>query len=679
MAGKKASIQATTTTNKPQSHLRYICSSLVVLLAAFYIARSADVASITRLNIFELYGQSILNQLSSNGSSNTPDFEPISVLEPRPCVLTFSAIGPLQHVRTAVGTTLKDQDRVFLLLNGKDHGLYFPWPFRNLSAPSDCLYALGQAAGQALGVDPDLLANGVRLFNQAGRPITTAQELESAQRITHVLVDFQTWVWPGIEVGFERQVNGVIMKTLSLSPLVFSVSNFFTESEAEEIINQGAPLLRRSKINKSHQIVESAIRTSNSAVLNESALTRSIQSRGAALARLPSLSFASRLELLRYEPGEYYRHHLDPLNSASLVPEEYYALTYEDYVRWIQWAAAKCDELNVSLPVEFHQGKLWYPNISNPEFEAALLSEFIQLESSTNFFTTRSDVPWLQWIRRQLAKQNPNTMRRLLAKKGSAFLPKIIDAWNAKVERHEFLAYAAQKDVPVHGIAHFYRWIRWLKNQISKSDDLVVPPIAQRTGELYPKFSMSFQIKMAKLVADSIPEERIQAMLGDAGFATWTTQMEPGERATSKALLHALNASVNFIQLVIEAWEINVQAGPMLQYKLPKYVKNWRPNRFVTLLLYLNDVDEGGETVFTYATDQAVSKMERTEMEECKHGLALPPRKLAALLFYVQTPEEEIDWMARHGGCPPTRGVKWTGVSFMMNADAGEVRSLHGF
>ena len=99
----------------------------------------------------------------------------------------------------------------------------------------------------------------------------------------------------------------------------------------------------------------------------------------------------------------------------------------------------------------------------------------------------------------------------------------------------------------------------------------------------------------------------------------------------------------------------------------------------MTAFLYLNDVEEGGETIFPHSKERLVTDIKRVGMEECSEGLAVPPTKLKASLFYAQTPEQVLDPMSNHGGCPPAKGVKFGANSFAWNADAEEGAKAWGF
>ncbi|CAK4075311.1 unnamed protein product [Aphanomyces euteiches] len=66
-------------------------------------------------------------------------------------------------------------------------------------------------------------------------------------------------------------------------------------------------------------------------------------------------------------------------------------------------------------------------------------------------------------------------------------------------------------------------------------------------------------------------------------------------------------------------------------------------------------------------------------MDECSEGLAVPPLKLHAALFYSQTGSNEVDPMSNHGGCPPAKGVKFGANLFMWNMDSQEGANAMNF
>jgi len=115
-------------------------------------------------------------------------------------------------------------------------------------------------------------------------------------------------------------------------------------------------------------------------------------------------------------------------------------------------------------------------------------------------------------------------------------------------------------------------------------------------------------------------------------------------------------------------------------------------NRFVTIFLYLNDVAEGGQTVFPSSStlpdailnelspdaakflsshknkEEMLPKMEELfkpgswqeiMTKECYSALSVRPKMGSAVLFYSMTPNWKLDPMSLHGGCPVIDGVKW--------------------
>ena len=65
-------------------------------------------------------------------------------------------------------------------------------------------------------------------------------------------------------------------------------------------------------------------------------------------------------------------------------------------------------------------------------------------------------------------------------------------------------------------------------------------------------------------------------------------------------------------------------------------------NRLATVIVYLSDVEEGGETHFP------------------RVNLKVRPSKGDALLFWNRTPDFVLDPLALHSSLPVVRGTKWS-------------------
>ncbi|XP_064954137.1 prolyl 4-hydroxylase 1-like isoform X1 [Musa acuminata AAA Group] len=82
--------------------------------------------------------------------------------------------------------------------------------------------------------------------------------------------------------------------------------------------------------------------------------------------------------------------------------------------------------------------------------------------------------------------------------------------------------------------------------------------------------------------------------------------------------------------------------------------------RVATMLMYLNDVDEGGETIFPQAGSSECS----CGGNKVK-GLCMKSRKGDAILFWSMGLDGQSDPNSLHGACPIVKGEKWSATKWL--------------
>jgi prolyl 4-hydroxylase len=87
-------------------------------------------------------------------------------------------------------------------------------------------------------------------------------------------------------------------------------------------------------------------------------------------------------------------------------------------------------------------------------------------------------------------------------------------------------------------------------------------------------------------------------------------------------------------------------------------------NRLATILMYLSDVEAGGETIFPKVKPPSWQTTEAGYSECAMKGLAVRPRKGDAVLFWSLRTDGTLDRGSEHGSCPVIRGVKYAATKW---------------
>ncbi|KAL7090589.1 hypothetical protein ABFS83_12G047300 [Erythranthe nasuta] len=118
--------------------------------------------------------------------------------------------------------------------------------------------------------------------------------------------------------------------------------------------------------------------------------------------------------------------------------------------------------------------------------------------------------------------------------------------------------------------------------------------------------------------------------------------------------------------LQILHYEVGQKYEPHYDYFMDEFNTQNGGQRIATVLMYLSDVEEGGETVFPAAKGNISAVPWWNELSQCgKEGLSIKPKMGDALLFWSMKPDATLDPSSLHGGCPVIRGNKWSSTKWM--------------
>lgn len=86
-------------------------------------------------------------------------------------------------------------------------------------------------------------------------------------------------------------------------------------------------------------------------------------------------------------------------------------------------------------------------------------------------------------------------------------------------------------------------------------------------------------------------------------------------------------------------------------------------NRYSTVLMYLEDTEEGGETVFPQIP--APGGTNKGFSDCAKHHLAARPKKGDAVMFHSMRPDGKLERRSMHTACPVLKGIKWSAAKWI--------------
>ncbi|GMP30442.1 hypothetical protein CsSME_00005108 [Camellia sinensis var. sinensis] len=134
----------------------------------------------------------------------------------------------------------------------------------------------------------------------------------------------------------------------------------------------------------------------------------------------------------------------------------------------------------------------------------------------------------------------------------------------------------------------------------------------------------------------------------EAKIAAWT--FLPPENGEAMQILH---------------YEHGQKYEPHFDYFHDKANQELGGHRVATVLMYLSDVNNGGETIFPDSEGKDTQLKEDYWSDCAKNGYAVKPHKGDALLFFSLHLDATTDPLSLHGSCPVIEGEKWSATKWI--------------
>ena len=181
---------------------------------------------------------------------------------------------------------------------------------------ADCDPSKGARAFDGNGTRLTSLKDALNLVNYwADSPNSEAADVWFVLSGTH-------FVWPAFEAGHITTTSvlssrKVTVKTLSLKPGVFELSNFLESSEASEVVEQNRPKIKPSEVGLVGRTGDKT-RTSSNSWDTSSATARLLIERAFRLLKIdPNPQLEDGLQVLHYEPSQWYKPHVDYFTASN--------------------------------------------------------------------------------------------------------------------------------------------------------------------------------------------------------------------------------------------------------------------------------------------------------------------------------------------------------------------------
>jgi len=133
----------------------------------------------------------------------------------------------------------------------------------------------------------------------------------------HSKVTLATFILPSSVVATDMPQT-VKFTTICEKPKIITISNFLTSEECQWLIDHAEPKLARSKV----QTGISPDRTSHTTFLTKGGEgpIKEIEQRASLIAQVPT-THLEPLQVVRYKPGEFYKHHYDYFEKSHSTRE----------------------------------------------------------------------------------------------------------------------------------------------------------------------------------------------------------------------------------------------------------------------------------------------------------------------------------------------------------------------